>query len=419
MIIQLVCKQPSPRIKYVAEVLSSVGGFEIQVISVEELNHSQIAITYGLKIDLLPQIYCSGEIDLFSFNPTPEIYNTPEIKGWYPSPQKTEQIPFDLILSAFRLLTESWEMPIDQHGRNNDKFHPLELQGWTKIPLIHLYSKYLSSFFSIKTDNIVLNKNKLILTLDIDEPWKYLHKNILIQFGGVIKDLKNNNHTKLQERWNSFVNNKDPFDILDEIITPENINLFFLIERRCRQDGRHTWRNAHYRKLIQKCHRRGFTIGIHPSYLSSTRKGWITEEIEELTQIIGAPVLHSRQHFLKYKDPDTFRELEAAGIHWEYSVCPIQFAGFRRGISKPFPWYDMEQERVSKLLLVPAVAMDRGLQKYQGLTPEESKITIKNLLESMQIFEGDCLLLWHNTTLSENDEWKGWKSLWHHFMNIA
>jgi hypothetical protein len=63
MIIQLVCKQPSPRIKYVAEVLSSVGGFEIQVISVEELNHSQIAITYGLKIDLLPQIYCSGEIE--------------------------------------------------------------------------------------------------------------------------------------------------------------------------------------------------------------------------------------------------------------------------------------------------------------------------------------------------------------------
>jgi hypothetical protein len=55
--------------------------------------------------------------------------------------------------------------------------------------------------------------------------------------------------------------------------------------------------------------------------------------------------------------------------------------------------------------------MDRSLQKYMGLSPEAAFEEIKSLIDTTYRYHGVFTILFHNSSLSEIEEWKGWKTI--------
>ena len=61
--------------------------------------------------------------------------------------------------------------------------------------------------------------------------------------------------------------------------------------------------------------------------------------------------------------------------------------------------------------------MDATLNRYMGLSPEQALDTLENLANEVKDVQGELTLLWHNETVSECNEWRGWRSVYEQVFN--
>src|SRR5204863_517356 len=71
--------------------------------------------------------------------------------------------------------------------------------------------------------------------------------------------------------------------------------------------------------LIQQ-HSNRYSIGIHPSWQSGDDIEKLKDEILRLGQISGKRILTSRQHFIRFTLPATYRRLSDFGIESDFSM---------------------------------------------------------------------------------------------------
>lgn len=152
--------------------------------------------------------------------------------------------------------------------------------------------------------------------------------------------------------------------------------------------------------------------GIHPSYHAMDHPALIREETERLNHIVGLKTAHSRQHWLRFRLPQTYRELRRAGITHDHSMGYADAVGWRAGTNQPFYWYDLEQEAVTGLLVHPFAAMDVTLKNYLGLDAEQARHLILSLAASVCPYGGDFALLWHNSSFATAYGWAGWREMY-------
>jgi hypothetical protein len=152
--------------------------------------------------------------------------------------------------------------------------------------------------------------------------------------------------------------------------------------------------------------------GIHPSYHTMDRPALIREEAKRLSTITGRETAHSRQHWLRFRLPETYRDLRQAGITHEYSMGYADAVGWRAGTNQPFHWYDLEQEAATGLLVHPFAAMDVTLKNYLALDTDQAKQLILTLANAMRPYGGDFALLWHNSSFAEAYGWAGWREMY-------
>ena len=108
--------------------------------------------------------------------------------------------------------------------------------------------------------------------------------------------------------------------------------------------------------------------------------------------------------------PSSCRNLIAAGITEDYSMGFHDEPGFRAAIARPFCFYDIIEEKKSSLKLCPLQVMDVTLFKYKGMSPESSDEIIATIVNETRKAGGLFVSLWHNTSLLESTEWKGWRN---------
>jgi hypothetical protein len=252
------------------------------------------------------------------------------------------------------------------------------------------------------------------LTLDVDQPWLHAHKGWAVQLGGFAMDLLLFRWGRARERWQSW-RGKDSYEVYSHIIEKcpaDKTTFFFLLNGSHRLDSRFTTENPHLQKLIRRLGKElGYGVGIHPSYLTSQTAGLAQSQLQSLEAVLGESVSRSRQHFLRYRTPQTFAELEKMGIRREYSLCPLQGTGFVNGFCVPFPWFDLEENRETEMWLVPSVVMDRGLLNA-GLSPSEGAAQLADIRAKVRSVGGHFVPILHNETFSDHGVWRGWTSLW-------
>lgn len=325
---------------------------------------------------------------------------------------------FDLFSASFFLLTEyeKYTDPIfDTHGRYDEESYFIYKKHYHRLPLIHIYAEELWKHL-LKTNPILrrdYNYFDYSITMDVDSPFLYKGKPGWVNFGGFIKDVLSFNFNCAGDRISTlFGNAPDPYDVFDYTLTkvdPKKLIFFWLIDRNSAHDGRHTYKDKIYRDLIKRMKENQIRQGLHPSYTSFLDKMRIVHEKQHLELMLGGMVEKARMHFLKYRLPETYRYLIEAGIKADYTSCTYRKPGFKNFIAVPFPWFDLEKNTITPLILHPTMVMDRTLQKYMAQDPEASFEVLKDYIDITHRYNGHFIFLLHNNTLSEKAEWKGWR----------
>lgn len=337
-------------------------------------------------------------------------------------------LPFDLFAMVFYLISRYEEyLPFDAdaHGRFTAKQSIAYQYGFLHQPIINQWAIKLKELIEEKFNIRFLSPPSsfcYLPTYDIDMAWAYRHRNWKRTIGAYAQDVVFQRWGFLSERFKVHL-----FKTIDPFYTFDDINqwhtsssyqplFFFLLGDYGKYDKNINPENEDFRQLIYQLHKQ-YQTGIHPSYSSNISFHQLSKEIKRLEEITHERVQRSRQHFLKLHLPQTYQNLIKAGITADYSMGYAEDIGFRASIATPFPWYDLQKEEETKLIIYPFQIMDVTLQQYLKLSPDEALKYIKPIIQVTKEVNGTLLTLWHNSSFSANHGWSGWrtmyKKMWH------
>jgi len=282
-------------------------------------------------------------------------------------------------------------------------------------PIVDQWLNYFKTIIKNRFAGIELKQNTFSAktTIDVDSPWCYKNKGFLRNMAGFVRDMVFGNFNNTALRFKVLTNKiPDPwhnFKYINELYKNSSTGLLFFI---------HTGNYGKYDKTVNHKSKAfsGFVkylddnaeIGLHPSYKASNNKNILKNEIDRLSGITGKKVIKSRQHFLVFSMPAYYNMLIKLGIYQDYSMGFADMSGFRAGTSNPFVFFDLTANNETGLVIHPFAVMDRTLKTYQGQSAEKAFDTIKTIIENVKKVDGTFVSLWHNESIGNMFEWKGW-----------
>ena len=347
----------------------------------------------------------------------------------FPVFEKTSALPFDPFAAAFYLVSRYEEyLPHirDIHGRFVSSSSEAMKYGFLKKPLVNIWANQLGDLLSHKFPALLLRKKKYSFfpTIDIDAAYAYKHKGLTRSLGGLLKSLRNKDYQAALERIRVLMNKaKDPFDTFDYLFRLQEkyqfrMIYFILMADYGPRDKNIPVNNRHFQQLI-KLLADYAEVGIHPSYASYNNPSILEKEISRLSKILHQDITRSRQHFLRMEFPLTYRNLINQEITDDYTMGYADEPGFRASICTPFNFYDLDQDMETHLRIHPFTVMDGTLNDYLRLTPVQAIEVIRSLVREVREVNGTFIPLWHNQTLNDRDEWKGWLKVFEVMLEIA
>jgi len=417
-----------PRLHYIAEIiLGDILGLPWEIVTDRRklgkhpvINYSDEVIPGAFNISPFTLLFETGispqEIIIGEWKGLPVFFQVP-----------AADLPFDIFAASFYIVSryeEYLEFQPDEHGRFKASSSLSFKNNFLTIPVVDLWAREFSKALLKRYPTIAFRRNEFsaLLTIDSDQPFAYLGKNFLKSFGGLIRNLTTGDG-HAGERY-KVVNHekKDPFEVYDYITASIEKNraeaiFFFPSGDHSRYDINPSWKNEEYRLLVNSISGR-FRSGLHPSYQSHGRYKLLEQELERLKTITGKEISSSRFHYIRLSFPSSYRDLIKAGIREDYSMGFPDEPGFRAGIARPFSFYDLTEDRQTDLKIIPFQVMDATLYQYKNLDTAASKEVIAGLIDQVKIAGGQFVSLWHNTSLLETAECKGWRELFESMLQM-
>ena len=414
------------RLRYIFDiVLSDLLGLEY------ELTHNKDAFVEhtGPKFS-----YCKKQLDnemffesanlLFQTN----IENQPlafsqyeNIEGFYPVHEEVSALPFDIFASAFFIVSRYKEyLPgkLDKYDRFRASQSMNYKLGYLEKPEVNYYSLELKQILSAKFPELSFVKIPFTYTatFDIDMAYAYKHKGLKKNIGGIIRSFLFSDFKDVRQRIAVLTGKKpDPFDTFDFIFnTCNNYNIptkfFFLLgdESRFDKNTKHTV--PAFRALVKNIADKTDT-GIHLSFRSHVASSIMRKEIKRLEDISGKKVTSNRFHYLRFQIPFSYQRLIKLGITEDYSMGYAPHIGFRSGLCIPHYFFDVRKNEVTNLKVYPFAFMDATFTHYYNCDPEYAIEKIRALMRHVKYTGGHFMGLWHNSSFTEQDEWKGWREI--------
>ncbi len=331
-----------------------------------------------------------------------------DVPTLFPVADSRSLLPYDPFLASFWVVTEAEkyapDFPKDNLGRYDEKAMWVVRSGTFRRPVVHYW---LSHFLDALGRPWKPERSVTVeWTVDVDLPWGYCHRPWWRQL------LKAFRHGHLPPR-------KDPYDVRHGLLgrlDPSRTTFFF-------PDGgeHHPWpfEFPPYARMIAEVARAGYEIALHGSIRAAIDPERLQQEKQRLERIAGRPIRKNRQHFLQYRLPLTYQALVDAGINADYTTCGASYAGFKHGVARPIPWYDLQADAPAPLTLVPTVVMDRALMRTTS--PHAAPDLFEGLMEETARWNGTVALLWHNAILSGDGEWRIWQPVFEktlHFLSV-
>jgi hypothetical protein len=335
---------------------------------------------------------------------------------------KASALPFDVFAAVFYLISryeEYLDDPRDKHGNYNFANSISHKLNVLDTPLVELWVEMLEEVITKKYPSVEFKKHKAKfgLSFDIDVAYAYKNRNAFILAGGFIKKVLSLHFTDAKDQLLTLSKKKedvyDTYHYIFSSIKNTKPIFFFDMGRYGRFDKNPSYKNKQFRQLIQSISEKALT-GIHPSYASNTNKKLLTAEKNKLELITGKIATASRQHYLKLKLPSTYNLLINNNITEDFTMGYSGYYGFRAGTCNSFLFFDLVNDHQTSLRLYPFIYMEVTLNNYLKLTIDEAKKIISKLVQTVKKYNGVFIPLWHNSTLCNCNEWKGWRQVFEH-----
>jgi hypothetical protein len=330
-------------------------------------------------------------------------------------------IPFDVFAASFYLVSRYEEyLPFsaDQHGRFEANQSLAFKNDFLRDPIIDQWACKLASVIKQKYPEYKTcdREFKYISTIDIDNAYAYLYKGTVRTIGATMRDLLKLDFNENIKRFQTISGEKDPFDTygyLDAIHKQYGIepHWFFLVGNYNTYDKNLPLDNEAFQELIKDVSEQA-EIGIHPSYESNNDFDQLKREFDYLSALSSKPIKKSRQHYLKLLFNETYQNLLKLGIKEDYTLGYASEVGFRAGTCTPFNFYDLYSEKESELKIFPFQVMDATLNQYLKLNVDEAIQKVSEIIQKVKDVQGTFISLWHNESLSDHGNWKGWEPVY-------
>ncbi len=264
--------------------------------------------------------------------------------------------PFDLFAALFYLLSRYEEyLPFtaDRYGRFPHNESLAYKENFLEFPLINYWLEDFKTALKKKFPEQIfrLKDFKFIPTYDVDIAYSYKYKGLKRNLGGFCRSVIKGEWNYFLDRWDVLFNRKkDPFDSYEwldslHLYCRTRAYYFFLVAKRQTGVDRNISPDRKAMKSLIAYHAGGYTVGIHPSWQSGDEEAVLMEEVDLLTELTGAPVKYSRQHYIRMNLPKTYRQLIDVGIDKDFSMGYGSANGFRASIASSFFWYDLKAEK--------------------------------------------------------------------------
>ncbi len=380
----------------------------------EFINHTETKINYSNEPVCKEEIHIqpSGlleEKELRHF--IPEVKTIDETLVLFPVTNADEKAyPFDIFSAIFFMISryEEYINPSkDQWHRFPAKASLAYKANFLHLPVVDIWLQQFFQQLTIHHSSLALHKQTTVnFTYDVDVAYAYKGRKIGRQAGATVKDILRIQPYNLAQRTAVLAGYlEDPFDTY-EYIKKESINpivFFLLCERKTKYDHNINPKHKIMELLVNKV-KQWSEVGIHPSFYSSEKEEKISNEKQQLENLTSNNIIKSRQHYLRFKMPQTFRSLLRSGIREEYSLSFAEMPGFRAGTCTPFYFFDIERDKATELKLFPACIMDSTFRDDIVVPMKEALHVFIRHFEEVNKVNGHFISIWHNDTLAANNK---------------
>jgi len=140
----------------------------------------------------------------------------------------------------------------------------------------------------------------------------------------------------------------------------------------------------------------GWEVGLHGGHEAYNNLDEIKEKKERLEKILGKKVIGYRNHYLRFKVPDTWELVSKAGFKYDTTFGYADCVGFRNGMCHPFKPFNLDTNMEIDILEIPLTIMDGTLFDYMKLGMEGAWEVTKTLIDIVEKYNGVITILWHN-----------------------
>ena len=179
---------------------------------------------------------------------------------------------------------------------------------------------------------------------------------------------------------------------------------FFMVESPGEQD--YTYNIEDLEPEMGEIIDRGWEVGLHGGHATYLNTEEMKHKRERLEKVTHTPVFGYRNHYLRFKVPDTWECLSKAGFQYDTTLGYADCIGFRNGMCHPFKPFNLNMNHEINILELPLIVMDGTLDStYMRLDAKSKWELIKILIDRIDACHGVFTLLWHNThMMGENLE---------------
>ncbi len=328
--------------------------------------------------------------------------------------EKTMICTIDIFAGAFFMLSRWEEYAVKTRDRH-DRFPAAEALAvkfdFIDRPVVNEYIEMLWNMLA-ELGNIQKRKYRrfaLYLTHDIDHIslWNNFRDFIKTLGGDIIKrkSLPQAMSNTAHFLKSTFGAAKQPYDTFDYLMTQsEKRRLhshFFFMTGGGGKDGNHYHPDdPKLIRIIKDIKRRGHTIGFHPGYDSPDDYARWTKEYKKLTALTDSNITEGRQHYLRFRLPDTWRIWDYHDMKFDSTLGYPEREGFRCGVCYDFPVFDIVARKRLNLREMPLIAMDATLVQYRRMPPGRAQSKLHKLIDRVYRYDGTFVLLWHNSSFN-------------------
>lgn len=339
-------------------------------------------------------------------------------------------VKYDILGLIYWMLARVEEIErvdLDMHQRFPASSSHAYKHGYLERPVVDEWLNILFQVIQKQWPKIQFKKHNFetLVTCDVDHPFKYT-SNFLRIFKIFVGDIIKRKSLKIA--FEGFVNgiyvffgflDKDPYYqsllyIMDEC-EKNNLSLQFnfITYKSHQKFDVDAGLSLNVKQIAKNISRRGHMIGCHPGYecyddRKNLEQSFLTYK-HLLSEVdIKDGKLIGRQHFLRWKTPETARILDELKLDYDSTLGYADKIGFRCGTCHEFTMFDPISQNQLNLRQRPLVLMDVTIatDQYMKLSKTEALQSIEKMKSVCQKVNGKFVVLWHNSSFTKKSDYE-------------